>query len=745
MFAAIKWWPFFLLLLFGLAGCTTIDSTALVNVIRAPESPAAATCPMPTADAQLLRHDVQGYCLLYPTGYEVVEQAVDYAITVLAPPSTMGHRERLFINVEEAKGRSAEEAAMELLAAYTLPAGTDITTVEFLPNQQPVYILDPLPGQDLSRHAFFVQDDRLFHLLFVPSDPDQDEAYQQMELLYTTVVASFTFIPPSQDAAAPGLVWEGYTPWGDGDDSDCKSLRLFRDDQALIGPCDAPDTPVQINRGHEWAEMLNLFAPFQMESKDGQLVFYGSGERDGEAWQRAIDAWARYTYAELATGSVTASGRTALSWWLGELPDQPGTCGHLLVLVHGYAQISIEPCGGGEALARAESWLQTDEWERFDAWLYNRAPVAQEADYFSGLGTEEMSPTERAALAQWAAAVYDRIANATPSYLGQDAIETDQPIGSIVFASRQSGDMDIYIMQPDGSNPLRLSQDETWDGFPTPSSDGQRIAFVAETLDSQRTPLKSDIYVVNSDGSGLTDLTDHSAFDTQPSWSPDGAHLAFVSTRNGDGTTPSLYRMDADGSQLHLLVENAEQPAWSPTGEQIAFVQDGQIHLLQLADQTTVQLTTDAAPSPQAVANSNPLWSPDGSQIAFTSNRDGNGEIYVMNADGSAQINLSRLPGYQNSPVWSPDGSQIAFASDDSDQPGIYIIQADGSDLVKVTRAATPEFLPTWSPDGRWLAFVSDPVEQVIARANLDEVQQGDGVFPHLLTPAQNTFPVWIR
>lgn len=330
-----------------------------------------------------------------------------------------------------------------------------------------------------------------------------------------------------------------------------------------------------------------------------------------------------------------------------------------------------------------------------------------------------------------------------PARLDNAASRAEPQLGHIVFGSRRSGNMDIYIMQTDGSTPVRLTQNDTWDGFPTPSPDGKRIAFVAETMDSQRTPVERDIYVVDTDGSNLTNLTNTPGFDMEPAWSPDGAHLAFTSTRDGDGYTRAVYLMKADGSNVQRLVENADQPAWSPDGTQIAFVQNGQIYRFTLAEEKTIELTDATSPSTQAIPNGGPVWSPDGDRIAFVSNRDGNTEIYVMNADGTGQTNLTDNPSYEGSPVWSPDGHLIAFASERNEAPGIYIMPADGSAVVKLTNATHDEFLPTWSPDGVWIAFVADSTEQIIMRANVPQALQGSGATPQPLTLSQNTFPVW--
>ena len=101
-----------------------------------------------------------------------------------------------------------------------------------------------------------------------------------------------------------------------------------------------------------------------------------------------------------------------------------------------------------------------------------------------------------------------------------------------------------------------------------------------------------------------------------------------------------------------------------------------------------------------------PAWSPDGRKLAFVSRRDGNSEIYVINADGSAQENLTRQPANDSHPSWSPDGQKIAFVSRRDDNSEIYVMNADGSGLRNVTRTRSNDLDPAWSPDGRAIAFV---------------------------------------
>ena len=128
------------------------------------------------------------------------------------------------------------------------------------------------------------------------------------------------------------------------------------------------------------------------------------------------------------------------------------------------------------------------------------------------------------------------------------------------------------------------------------------------------------------------------------------------------------------------------------------------------------------------------------SRIAFVSKRDGNWEIYVMNADGSDQRNLTSHPAFDSHPSWSPDGSRIAFFSDRDGDRNIYLMSSDGSGVVRLTDDPAKDHSPSWSPDGRRIAFVSDRE----GRANL-WVIDADGTDPTNLTPTQINvrWPEW--
>jgi Tol biopolymer transport system component len=103
-----------------------------------------------------------------------------------------------------------------------------------------------------------------------------------------------------------------------------------------------------------------------------------------------------------------------------------------------------------------------------------------------------------------------------------------------------------------------------------------------------------------------------------------------------------------------------------------------------------------------------PSWSPDGRTIVFVSWRDGNGEVYAMDADSSSPRNLTQDPAKDVRPAWSPDGRRIAFVSLRDGNSGIYVMNADGSGKRNLTRdrGAFGGLIPSWSPDGRKIAFV---------------------------------------
>lgn len=247
------------------------------------------------------------------------------------------------------------------------------------------------------------------------------------------------------------------------------------------------------------------------------------------------------------------------------------------------------------------------------------------------------------------------------------------------------------------------------------SLDGSRIAFIS---------WGEGVYVMNRDGSGLTALinvecSDRCSFSPQTlSWSPDGTQLAVdVWLRGGYEYVGTL---DASGGQKtqdyrKIHAEWSMNPAWSLDGSRIAFTcyretMNPDICIIDVHTGKETRLTNKPG------RDAKPVWSPDGTRLAFVSNRDGNGEIYTMNADGSQQTNLTHNPSRDSEPSWSPDGKLIAFQScrDDPrpvtcDSCGdddkivscnneIYVMNADGSGQTRLTNSLADDIRPVWAP-----------------------------------------------
>src|SRR6266545_3008535 len=123
-------------------------------------------------------------------------------------------------------------------------------------------------------------------------------------------------------------------------------------------------------------------------------------------------------------------------------------------------------------------------------------------------------------------------------------------------------------------------------------------------------------------------------------------------------------------------------------------------------------------------ADDAPAWSRDGAKIALSSERDGNWEIYVMQADGTGPTRLTVNRSADDAfPDWSPDGTKIAFHTDRDGNYEIYVMNADGSGQTNLTRTLrSDDFEPAWSPDGTKIAFAGNldttaPLLALIARS----------------------------
>ena len=282
----------------------------------------------------------------------------------------------------------------------------------------------------------------------------------------------------------------------------------------------------------------------------------------------------------------------------------------------------------------------------------------------------------------------------------------------IAFMSQRDGNPEIYVMNADGGNLRRLTDNSDKDFSPSWSPDGKRIAFMSDRdgqVHARHGWSTYEIYVMDVNGNNQRNLTNNPDDDQYPSWSPDGERIVFSSARDEDNPQNSeIYVMDADGSNLQKLTDNPNDdgdPSWSPDGERIVFssARDGHVeNKFGLTDEIYV-IDADGGNEQRLTDNRNndwdPVWSPDGKRIAFIADRKGDlvqFDIYVMDADGGNQQKLVNNRGWDSSPSWSPNGERIAFTSERDGNYEIYVMDADGGNQQNLTNNPRSDANPAW-------------------------------------------------
>jgi len=228
-----------------------------------------------------------------------------------------------------------------------------------------------------------------------------------------------------------------------------------------------------------------------------------------------------------------------------------------------------------------------------------------------------------------------------------------------------------------------------------------------------------EIYTMLPDGTHVRQVTDKSGRDQKPTWSPDGSKLGWV--RGGQFW---VHDVMTGRQRMVARVEGGIDSAvvWSPDGSKLAYTRQAPLPggltdiFVMDADGTNQTNLTNTPSVDEWEVN----WSPDGSKLAYTrhtwpTTRENQPDIYVMNSDGTDPVNITdSMPEGMSSgyPNWSPDGSKIAFQSgpweDAPGRLGIYVMNVDGTNPVNITSTATPDLHgpPVWSPDGEKVAFL---------------------------------------
>ena len=231
-----------------------------------------------------------------------------------------------------------------------------------------------------------------------------------------------------------------------------------------------------------------------------------------------------------------------------------------------------------------------------------------------------------------------------------------------------------------------------------------------------------EIYTMNPDGSEQVRLTQHPANDLNAVWSPTGEQILFISDRDG---VRDLYLMDPDGSNVRRVFKKEVyrgRPAWSPDGTQIAYmhlrwdIDEYPTYIATLGEQKEEELTMNAH---------DPVWSPDGTEIACSISA----RIKIVNIRTKKQKNLlpRKVADWQLQPSWSAVGNKIVFTGHkdpplppdwmrgDPFPPGwedkqtIFIVNSDGTGFRPLVAEAGPKATsPAISPNGKDVLYTQE-------------------------------------
>ncbi len=259
----------------------------------------------------------------------------------------------------------------------------------------------------------------------------------------------------------------------------------------------------------------------------------------------------------------------------------------------------------------------------------------------------------------------------------------------IAFVTDLHGKKEIYIMDLDGNNKVRLTSNRVIDLSPAWSPDCTKIVYCSF---KQRAP---KIFIMNIKTLSDRLLAGFEGINISATFNPSGGGVAFTSSKD---YYPNLYVISEGGTGLKRLTNGPDidvSPSFSPDASMMAFTSDRggspQIYVMSLSTGATRRITYAGG------YNTSPDWSPRGDKIAYVGMTGGMFHIYVVNRDGTGTTRLTSGAYDNEDPSWSPDGRFIAFSSTRSGRSQIYWMRADGSDQTQIPATGGNDTSPSWS------------------------------------------------
>lgn len=264
----------------------------------------------------------------------------------------------------------------------------------------------------------------------------------------------------------------------------------------------------------------------------------------------------------------------------------------------------------------------------------------------------------------------------------------------------------------------QLSRGDYNNAFPCFSPDDNRIAFQTDRDGNW------EIYLMDANGAQELRVTNHPAQDEMPVFGFEGIVIAFTSTRDDSvhkarlDKLRNIYFMDLNNGKVnHLTAHEADDwyPALSEKGNKMVFVSErddmrevafhekwSDIYIQDLNDASVIRLTQNEAD------DSSPSLSADGKWIVFTSNRTGSYQLYRMNINGKLVEQLTFMNGNLGSPHFSHDGKKIAFFADVNGNYDIFMMESNGKNMEQITDDPAQDCYPSFSSDRRKIIFHSN-------------------------------------